>query len=271
MSADSLTTIYDRMVPPGMRIADASQVTLTVIPTRDPTGMDAARTIEHFSRAIASIGMEIAEPGAARQLTAGDYLRAPVRMSATPGGPLVLTADVTGAVLGQLEAGGRTVTQAAMARLANILPSGPDDTAVAGRVAASRAPTMRAVREVALAAKRLGGVRVSLHAADEQVEGAVDMDQARDLADLVDDDRDEVRDPYDIGAIWDGMRFSRREFFLRFESERSDLSGLVDEALVPIVRGLPDGPVIATIQDVVHARGRRTHHLVNIRPDATLA
>jgi hypothetical protein len=275
LSADGLAMLYDRMVPPHMRVLDTERATLVVTPQKRLTSLDAAEVIRCFSTAVASVGMEIREPNAApRALTPKDYARFSIRVATTHGGgPITLTADAADVFVEDVDFGPRSPTQAAVERLVNLLPSGPGDTSADRRMEAARAPSARAICKVAQAARRAGGIALALDSGSESVESKIDEDLAKTIVDRLAKFEDQVKPRRPVHGTWDGMRYSRREFFLDLGDK--DMVGLVAEDVVPKVRGLGNGPVVATIEDVVRVHrdgriGRPIHHLVDIRPDATL-
>lgn len=269
LSAGGLLTVFNRLAPHGFRLSTASEVSLTVAGSRTSlTGRDVAMVVDRFSRAVASIGQELTLGSAAfRQLRPADYDRAPVFLSGTPGGPLVLSAGPSSPILGTIP-GGPSVAERALTRLANLLPASGHDPTLASRVLSSRPPTARAMNEIALVAKKLDGIVVSLRGTNEDTTATVATEQATAITELLADVREDVTTQHLTGQL-DGMRFRRREFFLTV-GER-DISGSVDEFLVPTVRALLDQQVVATLERVVRRSSagsaqRPAYRLVDVRP-----
>ena len=272
LSANSLIQFFNSRVPVDYHISDTGPTRVIVSGFSAPlAGRDLAVVLDHFARAVASIGQEIKEPSADRQLGPADYTRAPIYASTVPGGPLVLATDRSGLALESVPAG-QTTSQRALARLASLLPEAPNDSGFANRVLAARMPTARAVNEVALAAQRTGGLHVMLDGGDEVLSSAVDIDQATMITELLRDSTERV-DRQDVRGRLDGVRFRRREFYLDVDDR--DIHGIVDESLVDKVRALLDRDVDAIVERVVRvtAAGTRqqpVYRLVDLAPVNTL-
>ncbi|MBN8882627.1 MAG: hypothetical protein J0H73_09970, partial [Salana multivorans] len=210
-----------------------------------------------------AIGKEISAGGEG-VLTPADYARAPVFPAMPAGGTLVLQAAPGPEVAGQVV---DTTTERALVRLANMMPSGPEDTTLGGRITSARAMTMRAMSEVAEAARRVGGIEVSLDGTTEDVRGSLDKDQAKDIVDLAGDVATSVRSVHVTGVL-DGMRVKRREYYLIDERDH-EYHGAVDEDIIMKMRELLDRPVVATLEEVTRRTragkvGRRAYRLVGI-------
>ncbi|KSW28568.1 hypothetical protein [Cellulomonas sp. B6] len=124
------------------------------------------------------------------------------------------------------------------------------------------------MNEIALVAKKLEGIVVSLRGTNEDTTATVATEQAAAITELLADVREDVTTQHLTGQL-DGMRFRRREFFLTV-GER-DISGSVDEFLVPTVRALLDQQVVATLERVVRRSSagsaqRPAYRLVDVRP-----
>lgn len=258
VSADGLAALFNKLAPADLRISHASSVSLAVRPAHAAlTGRQVAALIDHFSRAVASIAQELS-PASMRdnQLSPADYSRAPVYPVVSPGGSVIIAAGA-----GQVrEVDGTRIqsrAEAALVRLANLLPASEQDPRISQRVLSARVPAARAMQEVAVAARRVGGLTTALRGSSEDVESVVDPEQARMIEDLLKDTQERVTTQHVIGRL-DGMRFSRREFFLDLGSGH-DLSGLVDESQVAQVRALLDRQVAATVERVVRVTASGRH------------
>jgi hypothetical protein len=272
LSAKSLVDFYNSRAPHEYKISNTGSRRMLVSAFGErPTGKDMAAVLEHFSRAVASIGREIQDPGSEHPLGPADYRRAPIYPTTLPNGPLVLVSDRGDLAFESLPSG-PTTAEMALERLASLLPEDSNDPAFAGRLLAARTPTARAIHEVALAAKRTHGLRVTLEGLDEPIASAVDVEQAELITDLLRDTREDVK-RMELHGRLDGVRFRRREFYL--DVQGSDIHGLVDEHLVPAVRHLLDHNVIATVERIVRitAAGTRQqpqYRLVNLAESPTL-
>lgn len=271
-SAEGLVLLFNSMAPTELRITETGALRLMVTPSgRRPSAMDLAVVLEHFSRAVASIGAEIQDPLAERQLGPADYHRAPIFPTTIPGGPLVLTTEPGPLTLSALPSG-PTTADMALSRLANVLPENGRDNAFPARLLASRLPTARAILEVARAAKRTHGLQLQLDGTPEGVVSAIDVEQANLISDLLKDTREQSKTLRLPGRL-DGVRFKRREFYL--EVKDRDIHGVVDETLVPMVRELLDQPVVATVERVSRitnagVRRQTFYRLVDLASDDKL-
>jgi hypothetical protein len=106
-------------------------------------------------------------------------------------------------------------------------------------------------------AKCMSGLTMSLTGAGQQVDAVIDTEQADLIRDLLKDTREELTPQTLVGRL-DGMRCKRTEFFLEL-SEHSDVSGTIDELLVPAVERLLDQHVVAQVERMVRrdAAGRQ--------------
>jgi len=272
LSANGLVQFFNSRVPSDYRISTTGSARAVVSGFSAPlTARDLVLVLDHFTRAVASVGQELHDPGTVRQLGPADYQRAPIYPSTVPGGPLVLATDQSGLALGTVPAG-PTTSQKALARLANLLPEGPDDQGFPSRLLAAREPSARALNQVALAAKKTGGLRIMLDGGDETVSSAVGLEQAQLITELLRDTREDVQ-RLDVRGRLDGVRFRRREFYLDVNGR--DIHGVVDEPLVDTVRALLDHDVEARIERVqrVTASGahqQATYRLVGLAPLTSL-
>ena len=239
-----LRMAWNDLAPSSMAIA-GREVSLEVRSEGDVfTSRDVAVLSESFARAVASIGHEITHPSVGGQLTASDYARAPIYTAHTPSGMIVFTPGL-GVPVG--EGSASSLAQQAMIRLAQLLPSGPQDPEVANRVLSLRDRSARAVSEVAVAAKRARGLTIDLVGAEE-VHSVVTSDQAQNIEDLLSDTtEDVVRQTYK-GHL-DGARVSRRLFYLVYGDDE-ELSGSIDEEMVPQVKRLLDQDVTVEVDKV---------------------
>ncbi len=268
-SAFHLARLFNDVVPPRLRVDTSSSATLTVHRSGGRIdGRMMVSLVDHMSRAVAAIGQELRGPGHERTIGQADYTAAPIYPTMPADGSLVLMADPAVEVAGdRLE----VRTAAAFVRLANMMPEGPNDLGLASRIRSSRAPTARAMQEVALAAKRLGGIEVVLDGTKDDARGSVSPEQAQNIVDLVADSQERVRPRTVVGTL-DGVRMRRREFYL-LSSER-EFHGSVDEDVLDRMRRLIDEPVTATLEEVtrVSAAGavsRPAYRLVDIAPRPT--
>lgn len=272
LSATGLVQFFNSCVPSEYQISITGAARAVVSGFSEPlTGRVLALVLDHFTRAVASIGQEIHDPTAARQLGPADYARAPIFPSTVPGGPLVLATDRSDLAFGAVSVG-PTTSQQALARLANLLPERSDDSHFASRLLAAREPTARALNQVALAAKKTGGLRVMLDGGTESVSSTVDVEQADMIAELLRDSRESVQRQRVSGRL-DGVRFRRREFYLDVDGR--DIHGVVDESLVETVRALLDQDVQAEVERVQWVSGagvhqQPTYRLVALAPVSSL-
>lgn len=230
------------------------------------TSRQLALASDHFARAVAAIGHEISDPSQHYgQLAASDYARAPIYTTSTPGGALLFSAARGGLIEGQAV---ESLSEKSLTRLAMLLPSAPDDPLIEGRVLALRAPSARAVLEVAQTAKDLHGLRLELRGGQEVVKSVVTDDQADFLDDILKDATTQVEKQHYEGRL-DGMRYKRRMFYLETEGGH-EVSGVVDEALVNRVNELLNDRVQADVERVTRRNRagiaqRPTFRLVDLR------
>ena len=223
------------------------------------TAREQAVVQDRFSRAIAWIGQSMLRPNdSPRSLQPAYYSEVPVYTRPTAEGAVVLVpkAETT---LPQFTME-RSLTERAMARLANVLPASSDDATLSARVLGLRSPEIRAIKEVAGAVRPLSGVDVELRGADEAVHATMTVDQARDLDDFLADLVEIARPMPGLHAQLDGVRFSRQMIFLNLDNGR-ELEALVDASLIDRVRALLDQHVVATVEEVRQRRpdGSLTH------------
>jgi hypothetical protein len=218
--------------------------------------------VDHFSRAVASIAQEVRGPAFERQMSATDYALARVYPTTPTPGSLVFTVDA-GARVGDQDV--PRTAERAMRRLAAMMPASSDDPKLAERLLSSRAPTARAMNEVAKAAKRVGGLEVALSGTSEDLRGVVEEEQAASILNLLADEQESVR-PLSVSGVLDGMRVTRREFYL--VGEHREFHGSVDEAVLEEMRALINEPVIARLEEVTRvsagARRRPVYRLAGI-------
>ena len=243
---------WNDIAPSSLGIS-GSEVSLEVRSAGDKfTARDVAILSERFARAVASIGHEIIRPSMGGPLTAADYTRAPIYTAHTPSGIIVFTPG-PGSPVG--EGNTPSLAQMSMVRLAQLLPESAEDPYVANRVLSLRDRSARAVSEVAEAAKRARGLTVEL-TGEEEAHSVMTLDQAENIEDLLSDTTEqEIRQTY-RGHL-DGARVSRRLFYLIY-GEDKELSGSIDEELVPKVKQLLDQDVLVQV-DKVTRRSRSGH------------
>jgi hypothetical protein len=256
LSAENLVQFFNSKAPDEYQISDSGKlrIIVTTLGSR-PTARELAAVLDHFTRAVASIGQEIHDARSERTLGPTDYLRTPLYPVTISGGPLILEATRADLVMGALPSGD-TTSEMALARLANLLPERPDDSNFASRLLAARTPSARAVHEVALAAKRVRGLTVMLDGTGEPTASTVDVDQAQMISELLQDSREETTTQVLTGRL-DGVRFRRREFYLDVTGH--DVHGVVDEPLVPVVRQLLNETVVATVERVTRITAAGAH------------
>lgn len=224
------------------------------------------------ARAIALVGAAITHPDSdIGKLGSRTMRQSLVYTRPTPTGAIAFLPQRDATLPGTSE---ETVAERAMTRLTSILPAGPDDAAVSGRLLSLRQPERKAVTEVARVARPMAGLALTLLGQEDVVRSTVTSTQAEDIQDLL-RDSDTVATPMRpvLGRL-DGMRFSRQMFFLQIEGGR-DRQGLIDADLVPKAKSLLDQRVLATLERVVtrYANGRTgrpTYRLVDVEaaPDA---
>ncbi|MBT9273617.1 hypothetical protein KMZ32_05955 [Phycicoccus sp. MAQZ13P-2] len=253
VSQGHLRMAWNDLAPESMAIA-GREVSLEVRSEGSVfTARDVAIMSERFARAVASIGHEIAHPSQGGQLTSADYARAPIYTAHTPSGMIVFTPGV-GAPVG--EGNAPSLAQQSMIRLAQLLPESPDDPQVANRVLSLRDRSARAVSEVAEAAKRARGLTVELVGA-EKTHSVVTLDQAENIEDLLSDTTESVVRQSYKGHL-DGTRVRRRLFYLVYGDDE-ELTGSIDEEMVPKIKRLLDQDVVVEVDKVIRtSRSGRT-------------
>lgn len=269
VSQGHLRMAWNDLTPPSMAIS-GREVSLEV---RSGGGVLTARDVavlsERFARAVASIGHEIAHPAIGGQLTAADYARAPIYTSHTPSGFIVFTPG-PGAPVGDGSAA--SLSQQAMVRLAQLLPPNADDPEIADRVLSLRDRSARAVAEVAEAAKRARGLTIEL-VGSEEAHSVVTPDQAENIEDLLSDTTENVVRQTYKGHL-DGARVSRRLFYLVYGDD-DELSGSIDEDMVPKVKRLLDQDVVVQVDKVTRTSlsgrtSRPSYRLVSVAQQPNL-
>jgi len=265
----SLEMAYNSRVPDAFRVGATSGIALRVqLNDRNSTGRDLGKTTDRFARAVAALGREISDPRAPFvQLQSGDYARAPLYVTGASGSVITLSPQRAPLVMGALVA--ESYSQDALKRLVNLLPSGPEDDEAVEAILAARTPSMRAVREVALAAKGARGLSMQLSGAGEPVRSTITMEQAEKLDGLLADARETV-DSVKIKGVVDGVRCHRRMFYLE-RSGLAELSGLMDEGLVERVQELLGQEVwarleVVTTRNLAGVQQRPHYRLVGIDP-----
>lgn len=269
VARDHLRTAFNDVAPEAARLSPEGVLALQVTPAQKAplASHQVARLSEHMARAVASIGHELANPSAGPRLSPTDYRVAPIYTSYSPAGMLVFTA-ARGAVLVNGEPV-ESQSERAMTRLANLLPESADDSEVAHRVLSLREPSARAVREVALAAKSVHGLTLHLRGSAEPVDSVVTADQAANIDDLL-SDMSEVTEPITLDGFLDGVRFSRRLFYLVREHE-PEVPFTVDEEQLETTQALLGNAVVARLSRITRKRRdgsaqRPTYRLISISP-----
>lgn len=269
VSSNGLLMAFNSRVPDPMRIATTAGTALHVsLNDNNTTGKDLSKATDHFARAVAALGRELKDPRAPfAQLRSADYVRAPLYVAAATGSVLTLSPQRGPLVMGSAPT--ESLSQNAFQRLANLLPSGPGDTESIDAIMGARTPSMLAVREVALAAKRAGGLSVRLTGTGDSVTSIISAEQANELDELLAAPQEDVTSMTVRGAF-DGVRCHRRIFYLERE-QGSELSGVMDEDLVDSVQGLLGQRVSARLEVVttrnLAGRQQRPHYrLVGVYP-----
>ena len=268
VASDGLVMAFDKVVPRVMAIRGAASIALSVQPGIGRlTSRQSAQTQERFARAVASIGHEISRPREpTTRLTQADYARAPIFTTTTPAGLLVFT-PARGALVAEDET--ESLSERAMSRLADLLPARDQDDLLQERLLSLRVPSARAVHEVAMVAKSVGGLELSLVTTDDEthVTSVVTYDQADWIEDFLDDQSESVVRQRVKGRL-DGMRYKRRMFYLEADGG-AEFSGTIDESLVDRVSHLVNEPVNAVLEKVTRTsragiEQRPTYRLVGV-------
>lgn len=265
-AATSFAMAFNHRVPDEMRVELTSALGLRIGLDRTPSVHDLAIIMEHSAKAVAAIGKEVVAPNEPLgNITAADYERASAYATTTPLGLLVLSPR-----RGEVFAGSplQSTAEKALSRLGGIFPdslSGHVDSALSGRPG-----TLRAIREMADVARQLGDLHFELVGEGEPVESFLSRDQASNVTDLL-RDRETSTTTLQMEGVMDGMRWQRRIFYLTLDNG-TEITGLIDEPLVPKVRDLIHSQrVCATVEKVVVTtrdgrRPRPSFRLVELGP-----
>lgn len=248
VSRAGLKVAFDKIAPPDLRFntrgttLEVSALNRVPIPSKRLSMVE-----EHFSRAVAAIGSEIREPGASRRISQADYASAPIYTRTTPDGLILFLASPSDHAISGHRV--ESLAEQALTRLAELLPESAEDPSLQARLDPLRTPSLRAVHEVAEAAKSMHGLTATLvKDGSRSVESVVTNDQADWIANLLDDERTTVSRISVRGRL-DGLRFKRRMFYLEPDKGR-DVIGTVDEQWVDPVKSLLNQPVDAILEKV---------------------
>lgn len=268
LATASLVACFNRLAPRDLALPIEGLVALEV--SAHAGGRLAAheqgRLEESVARAIAFVGAAIAHPEAdVARLGAQSLRQSLVYTRPTPTGAIAFIPERQPSLPGF---NNETISERAMARLANILPGSADDAEVGQRLLALRQPERRAVSTVARAAGHTAGLSFLLLGQDEVVHSTITSTQAEDIEDILKDSQTITTKMRPVVGRLDGMRFSRQTFFLQLENG-PDRQGLVDVDLIPKVKGLLDQRVRATLERVAVRRGdgstgRATFRLIEV-------
>lgn len=273
VGASGLILAFNKLAPESHQIELASDTSMSV--STDSGGLDSRDVralIDGFTRAVAALGREISEPAARfATLNQGDYNRAPIFVEVTGNNTVVLRPERSTLVMGQQTS--ERLSERALLRLANLLPSDANDFASIELATAARIPSRRALREVAAAAARVHGIHVRLHGNREEVRGIVTQAQAESIKDHLDVQESETHF-VTMNGILDGARSSRRLFYLVRKNE-PEISGIIDEPLVEQVFARLQQPVDVRLEvstrRTVDGRGARpTYRLVALEVQQAL-
>lgn len=267
VSRGHLVMAYNDIAPAHLAIGTARTSLEVQAPSRTRlTSKELSALTEHCSRAVASIGREIAEPARGGQLTSADYTRAPIYASHTATGTVLFLASPEAPGMGGMD-NGLTTAEQSLERLVSLMPESAEDEHFAERVRSLRATSARAVSEVAAAAKANSGLTMNLRGAHEVVDSVVTEDQAEYIADLLSDTSKKVTHLTVKGRL-DGMRFKRRMFYLE-SGDDDEYPETIDEALVDEVKDLLGQEVTARLEKITYTslagrRSRPTYRLVGV-------
>jgi len=233
---DSLLAAFNRVADEAYRIDRPGDTSLTVKAgsgRRGATAHDTAFLIEHFSRAVASIGQEIRRPDRDYvPLRRPDYVKAPIFITTSPSGFVLIQPERPEAVFATAHP---NISELALGRLAGLLPNSPEDDQAVGNSVGARVASRRALREIAAVSMRMDGLELTLTRRGLESKSFVTKDQADEIEELLSMDETEVTTLRLTGML-DGARESKRLFFLEPDTGKP-ISGVIDERLVDAVFG----------------------------------
>jgi hypothetical protein len=268
-----LIMAFNDLVPPDARVALAADKALTIrVGDPQPNSRDVNEVVSRIQRAVVAVSKEIRQPTEAfTRLHTSDYDHAPLYVTTGPGNLITFRPAAGDLVMDELPA--ESLAAQALTRFVNLLPGGVDDETAIEAALGGRTPTRRAMHEVALAAKRVQGIRATLTSASGEISGVLTPAQAEDLEErLTESVTETVR--LDLVGNLDGARSRRRIFY--FESEgRSDIEGVIDEPLVGEVFGHLRESVRVIVEEsrtrtVAGTAGRPVYRLVTLETVPTL-
>lgn len=248
IATESYLAAYNPRVPQRYRVAESLTLTMGLIKQTDARSM--AMAAEAVEKSVVSMVKEIRRPSQGAKLTQWDHRDAPLRLSAT-GGAIhfhALREELSDDLFDDADSELLTVTDTAMQRLVELLPSGSEGAgqqqdAMAGLLGA-RPTSVQAVLKLTEAIQSIGDAELSISSRP----GArlITKEMAGDLTEALRQPRTHTDERRVVGFL-DGGRTRRRVFYLQ-PGAGKEIQGSIDETQVQRTMGMIGKTVLATLE-----------------------